>query len=103
MKLGARWSVFCYDYSYNQLSIAIMTNPSLKSAKCSEDPLGDYVIRVGQLPEKIARIADNQRHMANSLGRAVIALRSMAALNNGRSYPESRNSAPNFGNDSPSC
>lgn len=83
--------------------LAIMTITSLKSSKLSEDPLGDYVIRVGQLPEKIARIADNQRHVACSLGRAVIALRSMAALNKGRSYPESKNSAPNTGNDGPSC
>jgi hypothetical protein len=78
-----------------------MTIPALKSDLRSDDPLGDYVIRVGQLPEKLVRIADNQRHIAGSLGRAVIALRSMAALNKDRSHPESKNAAPITGNDSP--
>lgn len=77
-----------------------MTKPSLNSDTRTEDLLGDYLIRVGQLPEKIARIADNKRHIAGSLGRAAIALRSMAALNKGRSYPELKNSAPSIGKDS---
>lgn len=80
--------------------VSIMSIPALKSDLRSDDLLDDYVIRVGQLPEKLVRIANNQHHIAGSLGRAVIALRSMAALNKNRSHPESKNAAPNFGNDS---
>lgn len=80
-----------------------MTQLSLNSDKLSLDPLGDYIIRVGQMHQKLERIADNQHHVAGSLGRAAIALRSIAALSKGRSYPESKNSAPNSGNGSASC
>lgn len=79
-----------------------MTIPSVRIDKLSDDPLGDYVTSVGRLPEKLVRIADNQHFVAGSLGRAVIALRSMGALNDRRSSPESKNSTPNSGNGSAS-
>ncbi|MBS1142871.1 MAG: hypothetical protein H6R14_277 [Proteobacteria bacterium] len=80
-----------------------MTQTLTKSIKPSQDPLGDYIVGVSQLPGKLHQIADNQRQIAGSLGRAVIALRSMAALNKGRSYPETKNLTPITGNVSASC
>jgi len=80
-----------------------MTTPSVNRVKLSDDLLGDYVTSVGKLPEKLVRIADNQFHVAGSLSRAVVALRSMAALNKGRSRPGSENPTPRTGNQAASC
>lgn len=62
------------------------TAPHLVS---EEDSLCCYIEGVRKLPQKLGLIAENQRHAAASLGRAVLALRSIAALNNGA--PNSRN------------
>lgn len=80
-----------------------MTQSIAKSIKPSHDPLGDYIVGVSQLPGKLHQIADHKRQIADSLGRAVIALRSMAALNKGRTYPETKNLTPTSGNVSASC
>lgn len=77
----------------------IMTTPNVKSAHISQDPLGDYVAGAHALPAKLVRIANNQHHVAQSLGRAVIALRSMAALNQRPTHLESKKSTLNTGNN----
>lgn len=54
------------------------------------DPLKQYVASVHGLHHKLARINANQQDVAASLGRAAAALRSMAALNKGKTAPEIR-------------
>ena len=81
----------------------VMTTPNVKSVHVSLDPLGDYVAGAHALPAKLVRIANNQHHVAQSLGRAVIALRSMAALNQRSTHLESKNATPNTGNNLASC
>jgi len=57
----------------------------------NHDPLSDYVSNARKLPHALGLIAENQRHSASSLSRAAAALRSMAALNNKPTDPNSRN------------
>lgn len=68
-----------------------MNNAPTLPGSTETDHLASYVARVGQLPEKLAIIAANQRSSELSLGRAAAALRSMAALNHRHRRPELRN------------
>ena len=58
------------------------------------DHLADYVDGVRELGRKFGVVAENQRDTASSLGRAVAALRSMAALSCRPHHPDYRNTHP---------
>lgn len=75
-----------------------MTAKALFSPVSEPDSLSCYIDGVRKLPPKLAQIAENQRHAAASLGRAVIALRSIAALSAGKLDSNFRNLNPAIGN-----
>lgn len=75
-----------------------MNDSLATTAEAETDHLTHYIDGVGKLTRKFGVIAEHQRESANSLGRAVSALRSIAALNTSKHHPDSRNMHPANGN-----
>ena len=74
-----------------------MSLSASQSLEFDHDVLGTYIDGVRRYPEKLGKIAENQRQTASSLGRTAALLRSIAALSTEFRNPVSGNRTPDSG------